>query len=232
MAVTPGSYRLGDWKLRFARGGAGSVDRTVADAVLHNLSEDPAEEEDLSDTQSEMKTRLFEEYQQIVAERKLKPLAAQVFANKSQKKKRSPNPKKNASPPRGNQNGKRPNPARGALQVPSDVQLSEEQKTKVEALVVEYRRKIAELRASLTNVLTDEQTQTRAVAKKKALEEGKKGMTLRQVVDAAAKLTDEQKKQIQNLRQAMANVTRESREKLLEMLTDDQRAKLESPGKK
>ena len=103
------------------------------------------------------------------------------------------------------------------------------QKTKVEALVVEYRHKIAELQKQLPNVLTDEQTQARALAKKKALEEGKKGMTLRQAVDGAAKLTDEQKKQMQDLRQATAKLTRESRERLLEMLTEDQKAKLEPP---
>ena len=115
--------------------------------------------------------------------------------------------------------------------IPEDVQLSEEQKTKVEALVAEYRRRTAELREKLAEVLTDEQAQASATAKRKAIEDGKKGMALRKAVDAAAKLTDEQKKQIQNLRQEMANVTRECREELLEMLTDDQRAKLESSGK-
>jgi hypothetical protein len=47
--------------------------------------------------------------------------------------------------------------------------------------------------------------------------------------DAAANLTDEQKQRLQNLRQAMVKVTREYRGKLLEMLTDEQRAKLRVP---
>ena len=113
----------------------------------------------------------------------------------------------------------RPRPGLGALQVPSDVQLSEEQKTKVEALVAEYRRKIAELRAKLTDILTDEQNQASAVAKKQALAEGKKGVALRRVVDAAAKLTDEQKKQLLDLREAMGKLLRERGEKLLQVLT-------------
>ena len=86
MVVTPGSYRLGDWKLRFARGRAGTVSRTVSDAVLHDLSKDRAEENDLSDSQPETKARLFAEYQQFVSDRKLKPLAVQVFEKKSTKK--------------------------------------------------------------------------------------------------------------------------------------------------
>jgi len=83
MAVTPGSYRLGDWKLRFARGGAQVVERAAADAVLNNLADDPAEEEDLSESHSEMKARLFAEYQQFIAERKLKPQAVQVAERKN-----------------------------------------------------------------------------------------------------------------------------------------------------
>ncbi|MHC4516490.1 MAG: hypothetical protein ACYS5W_22735, partial [Planctomycetota bacterium] len=89
MAITPGSYRLGDWKLRFAKGGPRSVERTAAEAVLHDLSEDPAEEKDLSDSNPELKSRLFAEYRQFVADRKLKPLAVQVLEKKSQTKGRS-----------------------------------------------------------------------------------------------------------------------------------------------
>lgn len=196
MVVAPGSYRMGDWKLRFARGGAGTVDRTVSDAVLDGLSEDPAEEQDLSDSHSETKTRLFAEYQQFVADRKLKPLAAQVFERKNAKKGQRQKPKRQTLYAQGDarKKVKRPKAAGGVLQVPNDVQLSEEQKTRVDALVKDHGRRIAELRARLANVLTDEQKQARAAAKKKALEDGKKGPALR-----------------------------ESREKLLEMLTDDQK---------
>ena len=72
-------------------------------------------------------------------------------------------------------------------------------------------------------VLTDEQEQARAIAKKKALEEGKKGQSHRAAADAAVRLTDEKKKQFQNLRQAMAELTRESRAKMLELLSTDDR---------
>jgi Spy/CpxP family protein refolding chaperone len=59
------------------------------------------------------------------------------------------------------------------------------------------------------------------------LEAGKKGPSLRAAAEAAVKLTDEQKKQLEDLRKAMGQLTRESRGKLLEILTNEQRAKLE-----
>lgn len=90
---------------------------------------------------------------------------------------------------------------------------------------------MAELRENLANVLTDEQTQARAAAKKNTLEDGKKGMALRTPVDAAVKLTNQQQKQLQGLRQAMGQLTREYRDKLHGMLTDEQKAKLESRRK-
>jgi len=65
MIVTPGSYRLGDWKLRFRRGG-GSTDHAVGDAMLHNLSDDPAELKDVSDAHMATKNRLYAEYQAFV----------------------------------------------------------------------------------------------------------------------------------------------------------------------
>ena len=98
MVVTPGSYRLGEWKLRFARGARSSTDRTVADAVLHNLSKDPTEEKDLSDAHPETKARLFVKYQQFVAARKIKPLAAQVLESKREKNGQRRKPRKPSLP--------------------------------------------------------------------------------------------------------------------------------------
>jgi len=90
---------LGDWKLRFARGGAHAEGRAVTDAVLHDLSEDPAEEKDLSQANPEKKTRLFAEYQRFIAERKLKPLAVEVLKRQSERKGRSRRPRKTPSAP-------------------------------------------------------------------------------------------------------------------------------------
>lgn len=99
MVVTQGSYRKGEWKLRFVRGARSSTDRAETDAVLHDLSKDPAEERDLSDTHVERKARLFAEYKQFIAERKLKPLAAEVLERRGEKQRRSRRPKKTPSAP-------------------------------------------------------------------------------------------------------------------------------------
>ena len=114
MVVTPGSYRLGDWKLRFKRGARSSTSRTVSDAVIHDLSKDPAEERDLSDTHAEKKARLFAEYQQFIAERKLKPLAVEVLNRQSERKGRSRRPRKTPSAPdEARRREKGPNAANG-----------------------------------------------------------------------------------------------------------------------
>ena len=229
MVITAGSYRLGDWKLRFARGARSSTDRTVSDAVLHNLSKDPAEEKDLSDSHPETKARLFAAYQKFVADRKLKPLAVKVLENMSKKKGQKRTPKKGTPSEQRNagRNDKRPKAAAGALRLPKDIQLSKEQQARAEALINEYRPRIAELQKKLTDVLTNEQKQARDAARKRALEDGKRGMALRKSVDAAVTLADEQKKQLADLRQAIAKLTREYRGRLRELLTDEQNAKVE-----
>lgn len=105
--------------------------------------------------------------------------------------------------------------AEDVLQVPENIQLSEQLQTRVEALFKEYGPKIAELQEKQVNVLTGQQKQ--ALASVEDVNDAKK---LRESVSAAVKLTDEQKNQLLNLQRAMTKLTRESSEKLLEMLTD------------
>jgi len=220
MAVTPGSYRLGDWKLRFARGGARAVERAAADAVLHNLAEDPAEGKDLSESHSETKSRLFAEYQQFIAERKLKPLAVQVAARKSEMmgKKKTPSPRTGAAKKSNNQK-----PASSGVQIPED--LTEEQRAKVASLNNENRKHRAELQKQLEDLLTDEQKQARDVARKKALQEGKGGVKLRAAMDEALNLTPMQEKRFTDLREAIGRLTREHRQNLQKIQQDSDNAK-------
>ena len=77
----------------------------------------------------------------------------------------------------------------------------------------EHRRTIAELRKKMESVLSGEQKHLRDAAKKKAIKEGKKGPALRAAADAAANLTDEQKKQFQDLREDLGKLIRASRGK-------------------
>ena len=104
MPVTPNSYRLGEWKIWFRRGGgANSSGRSISDAFLYNLADDPAEENDLSQAHTETKKRLFAEHQAFMAAQDLKPLAKQVAAkkdaNKSQTPKTRPRPKSRGPKP-------------------------------------------------------------------------------------------------------------------------------------
>ena len=206
MAITPGCYRLGDWKLRFARGGAGSTDRRISEGVLHNLSKDPAEEQDLSDIHSEMKSQLFDEYQKFFAERKLKPLAVQIAARKSerQRKKRSPSP----------QAAKNNNSRTSVRSVQIPENLTDEQRAKVDRVIREYGAKIAQLQKRLDAVLTDKQKEARRAGQKKALADGQKGVKLRTAADAAAGMTAEQKKKVDELRHEIAKLSRERRARI------------------
>lgn len=204
MAITPGSYRLGDWKLRFARGVAASTDRAISDSVLHNLSEDPAEQNDVSSTNVDTKKRLFDKYQAFIASRKLKPLAIQVAARKSEK-----NSEKKRPP-------LRTRTAARSVQIPEN--LTDEQRAKVDRVTKEYGAKIAHLQQELDNVLTEEQKQARRAGQKQALAAGKKGVNLRAAADAAAGMTAEQNKLIEKLRKEIAGLSRQRRSKLIDVM--------------
>lgn len=213
MIVTPGSYRLGNWKLRFQRGG-GSTDREMSEGLLHDLSDDPAELKDLSNAHVVTKRKLFADYQQFVADRKLKPLAVQVAERKNAKKRPTKRPPRTKS-------------SRGPVNL-KDAKLSEEQQTQVAALNKEYGQRRVELQRQLDDLLTDDQKQTRDIAKKKALAEGKGGVKLRAAMDAALNLTPDQKKKFNELRQAIGQLSRELRQRLQETVQDSETGKPEN----
>lgn len=210
MIVTPGSYRLGDWKLRFRRGG-GATAHPISEAMLHNISKDPAELADLSDSNAATKSRMYAEYRAFVDARHLKPLAVQVASRKSQKKTQHPR----ARPGKKGNNSKS-----GSRRVEIPENLSEEQRARVDRLTKEYASKISELQKKLDDVLTDEQKESRRSGQKKALAEGQKGVKLRAAADAAAQMTNEQKKQVDGLRQAIARLSRERRAKLQAIVSE------------
>lgn len=128
------------------------------------------------------------------------PLSA---ADKKKKKKKAP----------------KRNPAAFILKRLEKAELTDEQQTKVKALVAEYGPKIAE--ASKKAALSKEQRESRAAALKQAKADGKKGKEARAAVSAAANLSDEQKaalKEAQGLRgdlnkAALALLTPEQKEK-------------------
>lgn len=190
MAVTTGSFRQGDWKLTFNRGrrSAGPKEREAGNASLYHLAEDLGETQDLSASHPERKQQLFAAYQEYFADRKLKPLAEQVAARKANKK-----PETKSSNPR----TKKPSPKPKAAAT--------------ETNLTELRQKRTNLQKQLDNLLTKEQKLAQAAARKKALAEGKGGVPLRNALDAALNLTTQQKKQFDELRKEISQLTRELR---------------------
>jgi arylsulfatase A-like enzyme len=212
MAVTPGSFRKGDWKLTFNRGphSAAPEARNVDQASLYNLDQDLGETRDLSQSQPARKQQLFAAYREYFADLKLKSLAIQV----AERKKSAKTQTKSA-------------PVRRTRKAPSgqpEVKLSKELQTEVAALKKEYVQRRAQLQKQLDALLTDDQKQARDAAKKKALAEGKGGVKLRIAMDEALNLTPTQKKKFNELRQAIARVTREHRENLQEVVQNSSEA--------
>lgn len=99
------------------------------------------------------------------------------------------------------------------------VELSEEQQTKVDALFKEYGPKLQE--ANQAVALTKEQRQARTEAMKKANEQDLKGKARNEMIQAALKLTDEQKE----AQAAQRKLTTELRGKLAAILTAEQQEK-------
>jgi len=112
----------------------------------------------------------------------------------------------------------------------SRLNLSEEQKAKIEQLRKEYEPKLAELRAKLDSILTEDQKKAREEAIRKAKEAGKTGRELAEAIRNAFQLTEEQQNKMKEVRSQMAQLFQEIREKLMGILTDEQKAQIRRFG--
>lgn len=106
------------------------------------------------------------------------------------------------------------------------INLNDEQKAKLDELKNYYGPKIKDLRQQHENILTEEQKKTRAEAVKAAREAGKKGEEIRKEAQAAMKITDEQKAQMEKTEKQTRSLRAEIREKVLAILTPEQKAEL------
>jgi Spy/CpxP family protein refolding chaperone len=113
-----------------------------------------------------------------------------------------------------------------AVRVPKGIELNEEQKTKVDELNKSYGPKVTELQKKLREVLTPEQQQARADAAKSIKSSDKKGKEAREALDAAVKLTDEQKKQEADLKKELNTLQKEIQGKFTALLTAEQKSQL------
>lgn len=104
--------------------------------------------------------------------------------------------------------------------------LTAEQKAKFDALKKEFGPKIVEAKKKVEGVLTPEQKKARSEAQKKAKAEGKTGKDLQAALDAAMKLTDEQKAKQAEARKAVNQLTKDLDKAARAVLTDEQKATL------
>ena len=103
---------------------------------------------------------------------------------------------------------------------------------KAKKVVDEHAPKIAEAQAAVDAILTDEQKKARSAAQKAAKDAGRKGKEAAAEVEAALKLTDEQKEKMKEANEGLAKATAARNEALGALLTDEQKQKVGIKGKK
>ena len=139
----------------------------------------------------------------------------------------SPALSEDAKPKKNKPNAARKEPP--AVQLPKEITLTEEQKTKVAELEKEYAPKMKELREKHDKILTEEQKKARQEVMKEAREkakEGKKGKELAQAIKDAMKLSEEKQKEYDETDKKIVALRQEILEKVKPLLTDEQKEKL------
>ena len=132
---------------------------------------------------------------------------------------------------KGERGKKKPRKLPVAVFVPKSIELTDDQKAKVDEINKEYGPKLVEFQKKMATILTPEQRKARGEAFKAAREAGKKGEEMRKAVQAALKLSDDQKKKLAELQKEQKPIRDEARKKFIALLTPEQKAKLPGKGK-
>jgi hypothetical protein len=127
-----------------------------------------------------------------------------------------------------NERRQRPDPLQPFFTLPG-IEFSQDQQAKAEEIRKEYSPKIAETQRKWNDVITVEQEEARREAFQKARDAGKQGQELRDAVDAAVKLTDEQQKQQAAIQEERNKLVAEIRTRLISLLTEEQRSRFRQP---
>jgi acetyl esterase/lipase len=106
------------------------------------------------------------------------------------------------------------------------IEFSPSQQAQVDELRKKYTPQLIEVQKKYGEILTDEQRQAQREAFRAAREAGKQDAELRKALDAAVKLTDEQKEQQAKLQQERGTLFAKIQEELRALLTDEQRKQL------
>jgi Spy/CpxP family protein refolding chaperone len=111
--------------------------------------------------------------------------------------------------------------------VPGPGEPSEAQKAGLQALQEELGPKLIELTEKQATLLTDERRLARDAAYKEARESGKDREATMQAVDAALKMTEAEKAQLAETEQGLRALHEQIREKVMALLTPEQKAEFE-----
>lgn len=103
--------------------------------------------------------------------------------------------------------------------------LTDAQKVKIEDIKKEFGPKLKAAQEKQDGILTDEQKKVRAEEFRKARESGQGFQNLRETIEKAMKLTDEQKKKLDEARKATQELNDALREKITSVLTPEQKKK-------
>lgn len=105
-------------------------------------------------------------------------------------------------------------------------EITAEQETAIKALIKEIAPKIVEAQTKAGSMLTNEQKKARGEALKKAREEGLKGKAVQDAANAALNLSEEEAKKYKEAVAGAEQANKELKEKVMALLTEEQRAKL------
>lgn len=111
-------------------------------------------------------------------------------------------------------------------QLLKDIELTDAQKEQIAAINKEFAGKQADLRKKQASILSEEQIKAQREVFTNARKAGTKQADIRKEIDAALKLTDDQKKQMAEHRRAQGELRGQIIAALKKVLTEDQAAKL------
>jgi Spy/CpxP family protein refolding chaperone len=112
------------------------------------------------------------------------------------------------------------------------LELTAEQQAKLDSIAKEMRGPVQEARTAANSILTDEQKAARKEALAAAKEAGKKPREAQKAVEAALRLTEEQQAKMAKAKESLAAIQNQIREKVMEVLTPEQRKAIEEKMKK
>jgi hypothetical protein len=122
--------------------------------------------------------------------------------------------------------------AAAAERLLAGITLTEEQKTKIGEITKEFGPKMLELNNKRNAIVPPEKMKAGAEARKTATAAGAKGKAVQDAVDAAMKLTDEEKAKMAEVRKEMQPLEKGLREKVMALLTAEQKEEIKKRAPK